>query len=255
MATVTERRLKVRDRYKKYIGRNHYSQARRNYCETKYTDGKYYSDCSSSVSYAYKGVGESFGILNTVGIWTSKKMVDVPVKISKGQITNPEVLRVGDLLLYAGNDTSRKAYGYVGHVEMVGEISGKTVWLYGHGSGLAKRHEMVAYNRTRYNTKASTPLGRRLLIRVRRVIQDDTAPVEPTVYRHVKVTGGAINVRSGPGTKYPIMGTAKLGTVLPYQGIDETVDGTPWHLVEYQMPGDKTPSNAWVSSKYTKVVE
>ena len=245
----------MRDRYKKYIGRNHYSQPRRNYCETKYTDGKYYSDCSSSVSYAYKGAGESFGILNTVGMWTSKKMVDVPVKISKGQITNPEVLCVGDLLLYAGNDTSRKAFGYVGHVEMVGEISGKTIYLYGHGSGLAKRHEMVAYNRTRYNTKASTPLGRRLLIRVRRVIQDNTAPVEPTVYRNVKVTGGAINVRSGPGTKYLIMGTAKLGTVLPYQGIDETVDGTPWHLVEYQMPGDKTPSNAWVSGKYTQIVE
>ena len=255
MATATERRNKVRDAYKKMIGRNHYSQPRRNYALTPYKDGKYYSDCSSSISYAYKAAGEGFGILNTVGMWTSKKFEDVPVKIVKGQIMNLEVLRVGDMLLYAGGDTSRKPYGYVGHVEMVGEISGTKVMLYGHGSGLAKRHEMVAYNKTRYNTKASTPLGRRLLIRVRRAIPDDASPVEPTIYRYVKVTGGMINVRSGPGTKFPMMGTSKLGTVLPYQGITETVDGTPWYLVQYTMPGDSTPSNAWVSSKYTTLTE
>lgn len=176
MATANERRIAVRNQYRKMIGRNHYSQPRRNYAIKPYKDGKYYSDCSSSVSYAYKAAGESFGILNTVGMWVSKKLVDVPVKIVKGQITNPEVLRVGDMLLFAGNDKSRKKYGYVGHVEMVGEISGTKVWLYGHGSGLAKRHEMVAYCKSRYNTKASTPLGRRLLIRVVRYIVADGEP-------------------------------------------------------------------------------
>lgn len=325
MATVTERRIKVRDRYKKYIGRNHYSQARRDYCEKKYSDGKYYSDCSSSVSYAYKGAGEGFGIQRTTGMYSNKKFRDVPVKINaNGTIANPEVLEIGDMLLFAGTDTSRKAYGYVGHVEMVGEISGKTVWLYGHGSGLAKRHEMNAYCKSRRSTKASTPLGHRGLIKVRRAIYEDGEGGTPTglrkgdtgaavksmqglllrwdtrclpkygadgdfggeteaavkafqtavglpvsgVYdavtatalllragRTVRVTGGTINVRSGPGKKYPVMGTVKLGTVLPYQGIDETVDGTPWYLVEYTMPGDKTPSNAWVSGKYTTLVE
>lgn len=172
MATANERRIKVRDAYRKFIGRNHYSQARRNYAIRKYKDGKYYSDCSSSVSYAYKVAGESFGILNTVGMWTSKKMKDVSVKISKGIIQNPEVLKIGDMLLFAGNDSGRKKYGYVGHVEMVGEISGSKITLYGHGSGLAKKHEMNAYCKTRYNTKSSTPLGRRLLVKVRRAIWD-----------------------------------------------------------------------------------
>ena len=41
MATAAERRLKVRDSYRKMIGRNHYSQARRNYALKKYKDGKY----------------------------------------------------------------------------------------------------------------------------------------------------------------------------------------------------------------------
>ena len=179
MASPSDRRLKVRDAYRKFIGRNHYSQKLRNYYNKKYKDGRYYSDCSSSASGAYKLAGEGFGILNTVGMWTSKKLVDVPVKISKGQITNPDVLRVGDMLLFAGNDTSRKKYGYVGHVEMVGEISGSKVTLYGHGSGLAKKHEMTAYCKTRYNTKASTPLGRRGLIRVLRFILDDGEQLPP----------------------------------------------------------------------------
>ena len=73
--------------------------------------------------------------------------------------------------------------------------------------------------------------------------------------RTVRVTGGTINVRSGPGTKYPVMGTAKLGAELPYQQRWETIDGTLWYLVEYTMPGDATASNAWVSSKYTQIVE
>ena len=144
------------------------ANARRDYCTKPYKDGKYYSDCSSSVSYAYKEAGEGFGILNTVGMWNSKKLVDVPVTIKNGVIQNPEVLRIGDMLLFAGNDVGRKSAGYVGHVEMVGEISGGTVQLYGHGSGLAKKHEMNAYCRSRYNTKSVTPLKRRLLIRVRR---------------------------------------------------------------------------------------
>lgn len=171
----------VRDKYRTIIGRNNYSQSLRNYCYKKYSDGKYYSDCSSSICNTYKEVGLGFGILNTVGMWESKRLQDVPAIIQKGQIKNPEVLRIGDMLLFAGNDSGRRPWGYVGHVEMVGEIVGGTVWLYGHGSGNPKRHEMAAYCRTRYATKAATALGHRGLIRVRRFIQDDgQAPVKPT---------------------------------------------------------------------------
>lgn len=195
MATAEEKRLKVRDKYRTIIGRNKYSQERRNYCYTKYKDGCYYSDCSSSVCHTYKQVGLGFGILNTVGIWNSKQLQDVPVKISNGIIQNPEVLRIGDMLLFAGNDSSRKSAGYVGHVEMVGEISGRTVQLYGHGSGNPKKHEMNAYCKYRKNTKASTPLGHRGLIRVRRFIPDDGS--EGTVDTSAPATDAARLLRNG----------------------------------------------------------
>ena len=265
MATAAERRLKVRNAYRKYIGRNHYSNARRDYCTKPYNYGKYYSDCSSSVSYAYKEAGEGFGILNTVGMWNSKKLVDVPVIIKNGVIQNPEVLRIGDMLLFAGNDVGRKSAGYVGHVEMVGEISGTIVQLYGHGSGLAKKHEMNAYCRSRYNTKSVTPLKRRLLIRVRRMIQDDAtggqddtssgagtqSPVDGRAC--VVVTGGTVNVRSGPGTDYKKLGTVKKGDRLVYDEEVHQVNGTDWYLIEYLEPGEVAPINAWISGKYAKL--
>lgn len=328
MASPSDRRLKVRDAYRKFIGRNHYSQKLRNYYNKKYKDGRYYSDCSSSVSGAYKLAGEGFGILNTVGMWTSKKLVDVPVKISKGQITNPDVLRVGDMLLFAGNDTSRKKYGYVGHVEMVGEISGSKVTLYGHGSGLAKKHEMTAYCKTRYNTRASTPLGRRGLIRVVRFIRDDgeqlppaqpaqaallkqgatgaavtamqklllkwdpqclpkwgadgdfgeetaaavlafqlaagvertgafDADTERALLLHagatVEITGGTVNVRSGPGKQNAVLGVVKKGDRLGYQGVWEHAGDSLWLLVSYTPAGANVPRNAWVSDKFAEV--
>ena len=246
--TANEKRLKVRDKYRTIIGRNYYSQAKRDYCYKKYKDGKYYSDCSSSISYTYKEVGLSFGILNTVGMWTSKKLVDVPVVIKNGLIQNPEVLRIGDMLLFAGNDTSRKAYGYVGHVEMVGEVSGSTVMLYGHGSGNPKRHEMNAYCRTRYNTRSSTPLGRRLLIRVRRFIQDE-APVEPIkpeeiAEGYIEVSHGNYYVRTKADKNSAAIGIVREGDKIPYLG----VDNNGWNKVSF---GNKV---GWLSSKAGEVI-
>lgn len=177
--TAEERRAAVIAKYKTILGRNNYSQSLRNYCFKKYTNGKYYSDCSSSVSYSYKEAGYGFGILNTVGMYQSKKFTNVPVTIKNGQVQNTDVLRVGDMLLFAGTDKGRSYAGYVGHVEMVGEISGKTVMLYGHGSGNPKRHEMVAYCRSRYNAKTSTKVGNKGLIRVRRFIVDDAQSADP----------------------------------------------------------------------------
>lgn len=169
MATISEKRASVAAKYRTIIGRNVYSQNLRDYCYRKYSNGKYYSDCSSSICYTYKECGYSFGILNTVGMWNSSKLTDVDVVIKNGIIQNPSVLRVGDMLLFAGTNSGRKSAGYVGHVEMVGEISGNTIMLYGHGSGNPKRHEMNAYCKSRYNTKTSkTSLGHTGLIRVRR---------------------------------------------------------------------------------------
>ncbi|MBQ6595320.1 MAG: peptidoglycan-binding protein [Clostridia bacterium] len=185
-------RLAIRNKYREIIGRNNYNDSsRRTYCYKKYSDGKYYSDCSSSVSCTYQEVGVGFGIMRTTGMWESTKFEDVPVVIKDGVIQNPGVLRIGDMLLFAGTHSSRKAWGYVGHVEMVGEISGSTVTLYGHGSAHPKKREMNAYCRTRYKTKTSkTPVGNCGLLRVRRYIRDD-AP-DPSLRKGDK--GGAVRV-------------------------------------------------------------
>ena len=241
--TASEKRAAVVKKYGEILGRNKYSQPRRDYCYKKYKDGKYYSDCSSSISYAYKEAGFSFGILNTVGMYQSKKMTDVPVTIKNGIIQNPEILLPGDMLLFAGTDSSRAYAGYVGHVEMVAKISGKTVTIYGHGSGTPRSTEMNAYCKSRYAKKTSTKLGHRGLIRVRRFIPDDPELVvkNPNVTvtgAKVKITGGAVNVRSGPDTKYQVLDVAKKGETYPAVNMDGWI------------PVDMGSMIGWVSDKY-----
>ena len=171
--TAEEKRLRVRDKYREILGRNRYSQARRDYCFKKYSDGNYYSDCSSSISYAYKEAGYSFGVLNTVGMYESSKLKKVDVVIKAGVPKDAGKLRVGDMLLFAGSDPGRAYADYVGHVEMVGEINGDSVVLYGHGSGTPSKKNMATYCRQRQNAKASTKRGNKGLIKVVRFIADD----------------------------------------------------------------------------------
>ncbi len=179
--SANEARVRVRDKYKTILGRNHYSQARRSYVFKKHGDGKYYSDCSSSIAACYRECGwpityNGSKLPNTVGMYLSRDLADVPVVIKNGAIQNPEILRLGDMLLFAGTDSSRASAGYVGHVEMVGEIlsSGKVI-LYGHGSGTPRSTEMNAYCKQRYSAKTGTKLGNKGLIRVRRRLVDDGA--------------------------------------------------------------------------------
>lgn len=246
MATASEKRAAVIKKYGEILGRNNYSQPKRDYCYEKHSDGKYYSDCSSSVSYAYKEAGYSFGILNTVGMYQSTKMKDVDVVIKNGIIQNPEVLRPGDMLLFAGTDTSRSSAGYVGHVEMVAKISGSIVTLYGHGSGTPRATEMNAYCKSRYSKKTSTKLGHKGLIRVRRFIQDDatdktTATSATSGGKKVKVTGGSVNIRTGPGTKYTAIHVANKGESFNLAEMDD------WRPIEY---GGHV---YWISGKYSVV--
>ena len=236
MTGAEARRLKVRDKYREILGRNHYSQSKRNYCYRKYTDGKYYSDCSSSVSYAYKEAGEGFGIMRTTDMYASAKFADVPVVIEKGRIKNPEALRVGDMLLFAGTNPARRKWGYVGHVEMVGEVNGSRVTLYGHGSGHPKKRDMAAYCKSRYSTKTSrTPLGHTGLIRVRRFICDGG---------RVQIGGSTVYVRRGPGIDQRILGVARRGELYPLLGEQ---DG--WHQIDWR------GQSGWVSGRYSKAVE
>lgn len=133
----------------------------------------------------------------------------------------------------------------VGHVEMVAKISGKTVTIYGHGSGTPRSTEMNAYCKSRYAKKTSTKLGHRGLIRVRRFIQDDvttdTVAKNPTVTvsgPKIKITGGTVNVRSGPDTRFQILDVAKKGETYP------AVNAEGW------IPVDMGSMIGWVSTKY-----
>lgn len=250
--TAQEKRIKVRNKYKTILGRNKYSQARRSYVFKKYSDGRYYSDCSSSITACYRECGYpvTYGgssLPTTVGIYNSKDCKAVKVTIKKGVIQNPEVLRIGDMLLFAGSDSSRAGSGYVGHVEMVANISsaGK-VTIYGHGSGTPRATEMNAYCKSRYSQKTGTKLGHRGLIKVVRRIQDDADDAaEPEITEkpvsgpYVKISNcSECNIRSGPGTMYDSIGIAHDGNIL------SVPDFTDWEPVLHN------GRVGWISAKY-----
>lgn len=163
-------REEVAAKYAQIIGRNIYSQTLRDYCYKAYSDGNYYSDCSSSICYAYKEAGYGFGILNTAGIYQSSNLTTVDIETADGVPINISDLRVGDMLEFAGTDSSRPLK--IGHVEMVYSIDGDTVTLCGHGSGNPSYKDMAAYCKQRYNSWASGG-WRKELVCVRRYIQDD----------------------------------------------------------------------------------
>lgn len=166
--TAQEKRQSVMDQYAKIIGRNLYSQPLRNYCYKQYKDGHYYSDCSSSICYAYEEAGYGFGILNTAGIYRSGKLTTVDADITDG-IPDLSKLRSGDMLEFAGSDISRPLK--IGHVEMY--FGNGT--LCGHGSGYPSYKDLQSYCKSRYSQWAHGG-WRKGLVCVRRCIQDDTNP-------------------------------------------------------------------------------
>ena len=184
--------------YKLTLGRNIYSQDvnKRECAFTPYKDGLYYSDCSSSVRLAYKraGIGLSNIGGNTVAQIQNKAGVRIDCGIKNGIPTDIGKLRVGDLLLFAGNDEGRAYAEYVGHVEMIYKIVDNVATLCGHGSGNPKTTEMAAYCRTRQATKASTKRGNRGLICVKRFIPDDASvPDSPDTEGKVPLGARTLN--------------------------------------------------------------
>lgn len=168
--TAEQKRQTVCIKYAIIIGRNIYNQVLRDYCYHAYKDGKYYSDCSSSICNAYKEAGFDIGDLNTAGMYYSNKLTTVDADIADGT-PDASRLRPGDMLLFAGTDASRPLK--IGHVEM---YCGNGI-ICGHGSGNPSYKDLVAYCRSRYNS--FTPGGwRKGLVCVKRYIQDDVA-VQP----------------------------------------------------------------------------
>ena len=254
--TAAEKRKKVINKYRTIIGRNKYSQAKRTYCFKKASDGKYYSDCSSSTALSYKECGfpirdkSGYTCPNTVGMYQSPDLVDVPVKIKNGIIQNPSILRQGDLLLFAGKDNSRKAVDCVGHVEMVANITSSKITLFGHGSGTPRETEMNAYCRSRYNSKVSTVVGHRGLLKVRRLIQDDVSTDDKTIETEF-INGAKVVVKDGMNVH------VRIGPSADYKSLAVCKGGTEFKLINTEgwIPVKSIYVVLWVSSIYAKLTE
>ena len=134
---VPDLEKKFKNNYETILGRNKYDQSRRSYVYNKAKDGYYYSDCSSSGMATMRDKcglkivdekGNSW-LLNTAAIYNSPSFETVPVEIIDGHIQNPEILNVGDCLLFVGSDPSRPLQ--IGHVEYIYKIGEKECKLNG----------------------------------------------------------------------------------------------------------------------------
>lgn len=235
--TAIEKRKKVLAQYQPMLGRNFYSQdvEKRECAVQPYKDGKYYSDCSSSIRRAYRAAGVGLDNIggNTAGIHQKGRLV--PVTIKNGQIVDPEKLREGDCLMLRGEDSSRPLQ--IGHVEMyVG--SGK---LWGHGSGHPTEKDMVSYLATRFSRKAANGKDKGI-VEVRRFIEDDPSDTltdeSPISTGTIGVTVTSdLNIRKSPGGEQ--LGMYHKGDNLAPIG-KAFLNGSPWFHTD----------KGWISAKY-----
>lgn len=137
-----------------------------------------------------------------------------------------------------------------GDISTIPDIPGIVVWKSGHigvyvGNGYTVEMKGFDYD-CRRNKVADGPWKK--WGKLPMLSYDEPKP-EPSEYRHVLVTGGSVNIRSGPGTDKKDIGTAHKGDLLPYQGVTEPWGGRDWYLIEWEN------QNGWISSKYSKLVE
>ena len=66
----------------------------------------------------------------------------------------------------------------------------------------------------------------------------------PAAKYNVKVTGGTVNVRSGPGTTYAILGVVKKDSIFEY--LNQTKEG--WMLIDYN------GQNAWIKNTLSTLI-
>lgn len=111
------------------IGRNEYSMnINKRVCAlTPYSDGKYYSDCSSFASACFMAGGHDVGWNNTSSFCTNNLFYTVPITQSGQNIVNPDkVLKPADVIVWPG------------HCCIVERIDNGAVYVMDHGSGNPK---------------------------------------------------------------------------------------------------------------------
>ena len=75
---------------------------------------------------------------------------------------------------------------------------------------------------------------------------------DPVDVKYVEIEKGKrCYVRTAPNTSGKALGVVGNGEKLKYQG---QTDESGWHLIEYTPKGEKTPVNAWVSGKYSRLI-
>lgn len=243
-------RQKFHDSYATILGRNKYSQALREYVYERYRDGNYYSDCSSSGCYTYKHIGVKCPDLNTAGIYESSTFETVPVLIRSGQIANPEVLKVGDALLFAGNDPNRPKQ--IGHVEWVYQMPGEGPSPTPRNLRKGDKGEDVREMQTMLidagypcgNFGADGEFGGATLAALRAFQRDNglevdgiygpatRAALETAVKKVMHVKADKANVRCGPGLSYATMITLEKGAAVTLAGEEVKDRSTGWTWVK-----------------------
>lgn len=122
------------------LGRNLYNQSLRTYALAPYSDGKYYSDCSSFVCAAYKACGFDMGWMNSYGLAVTDKLYTVQVNYTDNGVhikDAEKVLHIADVIIWNG------------HVEMIHSIKNGIVYVQGHGSDkpkIQKLHDVEKWN-------------------------------------------------------------------------------------------------------------
>lgn len=83
------------------------------------------------------------------------------------------------------------------------------------------------------------------VVTIAHIIAHALGQAAPSTEQHVLVTGGSVNIRSGPSAYHKILGDTKSGVLFEASG--EAADG--WIGIKYKQ------TNAWISEKYAEVVK
>ncbi|MGL5434293.1 MAG: hypothetical protein ACRDBO_02680, partial [Lachnospiraceae bacterium] len=245
MSTSKELRQSFANKYDEIIGRNIYDQNLRNYVLTPY-NGKYYSDCSSSICAVLNAIGATTSLLNTAGMYKATSLFEnVKVTITNGHIPDSEFskLRQGDALMYVGNDPSRPLQ--IGHVEAIHTLGSNeaTTQICGHGSNTPSYKNMKTYNTTRQASTAGNGKAKGLVAVLRR-IKDDGSELSVSESYEIGTSNSGLtttadlNYRQSP-INGVVKGTYAKGTIV-YPTAKCFADGAPWYKTD----------KGWISGKY-----
>ena len=233
-------------------------------------------DCTAGVSANVKAAGHIFGIsaLENLPICSSRNMKAAFVKAGFKALTGAkytsgyQYLLPGDILLYVNHHAAanvtcgmkvRKDWN-PGDVPATGYRLGDRIPLQYGDTGndvLELQNDLMTLGWDFPKYGADGDFGEETEANVKGFQRVTGIPVTgifdqmtydalmAALHNRVEITGNSVNVRSGPGINYVILGIVHKGDVMPYGG-QKSADG--WYLVEYQ------GMNAWVSGKYARLV-